>query len=216
MARKSRKLRAKSARTVFYVAMEGSVTERKYFDAVIKEYNLRNVHLLKRPKTRSSPHDVLKRLEKEISKRKDDHGIALDERYWAVFDIDSRPIEMFRSVAARAARKKIILAASNPCFELWLLLHFGSLSQLSGLEGSAASGGCDRVIDYLRRRFDKDYDKSSFNPSKYVEKINAAICNGKASDSSDDDAWMNSVVSRVYQLVESIVNSAPSPNNPRD
>ena len=216
MARKSRKIKAKQQRTVFYVAMEGSVTERKYFDALISKYDLRNVYLLKKSPTRSSPHDVIKRLDQQAKKRKNDHGNILDEKYWAVFDTDNRPIRTLRQVASKAARKKYCLAVSNPCFELWLLLHYGSLANMKGLEGSAATGGCESTIAYLKRRYDKTYEKSTLEPSEYVERVAEAINNATASDSDEDDAWMASVSSRVYKLVESIIESATSPNNPRN
>ena len=215
MARKSRKSEAKPTRTVFYLAMEGSVTERKYFDAIIKNYGLRNVYLLRKSRTRSSPSDVIKRLEQQMRKRKDDHSAILEEYYWAVFDTDLRPMETLRQVASRAASKEIQLAASNPCFEIWLLMHFGYLKQLSGLEGSAAIGGCKAVTDYLKRLFDQKFDKSAFNPSKYIEQIDAAVNNANASDSDDDTAWMTTVGSRVYRLVEMLRDYPSSPNNPR-
>ena len=147
-----------------------------------------------------------------MTSRKDDYGVKLDEHYWAVFDTDDRTVEVLHRVATRAATKDIKLAASNPCFELWLLLHYAALNQLSGVEGSAATGGCDKVIEYLKRNLDKNYDKSAFNPSEYIQKINEAISNATESDSHDDDAWMNSICSRVYKLVLSIVDS--SPNHP--
>ena len=211
MARRSRNIKATVRQTIFYVATEGSVTERKYFDALIKKYNLRNVRLLKKAPTRSSPIDVIKRLERQVGTRKKDHDVTLDERFWAVFDTDRRPVDTLAKVSSRAARKSINLAASNPCFELWLLLHFGSLANLRGLEGSAATGGCKSVTDYLKRRFDKDYDKTNFDPTKYINQINSAINNATASGSRSDD-WMLTVGSHVYKLVQSII--ASSPNNP--
>ena len=192
--------------------MEGSVTERRYFDALIKKYNLRNVYLLKKSKTRSSPIDVIKRLEKQMTNRKDDHGALLDEKYWAVFDTDRRPVETLKSVSARAASKQICLAASNPCFELWLIMHYGALKHLKGVAGSAATGGCDKARKYLRLHFDRNYDKSAFDPSDYMQKIKEAINNASESDSHAKDAWMDTVGSRVYKLVQSIIDS--SPNNP--
>lgn len=208
MPRKKRKRKVSRTRKVFYIAMEGSVTERRYFDSLIKKYNLRNVYLLKKPKTRSSPTDVIKRLEKQMRNRRDDHGVSLVEKYWAVFDTDLRPIETLERVAAIAARKQIHLATSNPCFELWLLLHFGALRQMRGVEGSAATGGCDKVIEYLKRKFDQNYDKSTFNSPAYMQKINEAIYNASESDSDDVDAWMNSICTRVYKLVQSIIDSS--------
>ena len=212
MPQRSRKLKQTSKRTVFFVAMEGSVTERKYFDALIKAYNLRNVRLLKKSRTRSSPLDVVKRLEKQLGNRTNDHSDALDERYWAVFDTDRRPIETLQSVSKRAAKKNICIAASNPCFEIWLMLHQGAVADFSGLEGSAATGGCDKVVEFLKRHVDRNYDKSNYDASKYIEHIANAIKNANASDSKNTEAWMKNVSSRVYKLVQSIIDS--SPNNP--
>lgn len=46
---------------------------------------------------------------------------AYDE-VWCVFDRDEHP--GFDEACARAEREGLHVAASNPCFELWLLLHF--------------------------------------------------------------------------------------------
>ncbi len=208
MARKSRKVKSKPKQTKFFVAMEGSVTERKYFDAFVKTYNLRNVRLLKKPKTRSSPIDVVKRLEKEMTQDKRDHYVAIEEKYWAVFDTDNRPIETLKDVAVRAARKNICLAPSNPCFEIWLTFHFGSLNECKGLEGSSSTGGCESAEKYLKKNFDPNYDKRFYDQNKYIEFIEAAIKNAKVSDSEDTDAWMKSVGTRVYKLIESIRRSS--------
>lgn len=208
MARNSRHTKAKPKRTVFYVAMEGSVTERKYFDALIRKHNLRNVRLLKKRKTRSSPLDVVKRLEQQMRTNQGDHGNFLDERYWAVFDTDRRPTELLRSMASRAGKKKICLAPSNPCFELWLIFHFGPLTQMRGLQGGATTHGCGAVSKYLQDRFDSTYDKSAFDPEKYIEKVDAAVSNAHASDTSEADAWTKEVGTHVYKLVESIRNTA--------
>ncbi len=215
MARKSRQIKKKPKRTVFYVAMEGSVTERKYFDSIIRKYGLRNVYLLRKTKTRSSPRDVLKRLDQQTKKRRNDHGAILDEIYWAVFDTNGRPTKTLRQVANEAKRKNYHLAASNPCFELWLLLHFGSLPDQRRLKGLAETGGCDSVIRYCKKHYDQKCHESNFDPSMYVANLDDALENAKDSDSDENDAWLYNVGSRVYCLVESILNSSQSPNHPR-
>jgi hypothetical protein len=55
------------------------------------------------------------------ARRAGDPNLAYDD-VWCVFDVDTHP----RLTAARAAATEagIHLAISNPCFELWLLLHF--------------------------------------------------------------------------------------------
>ena len=58
--------------------------------------------------------------EKEARKAEDDN-IAYDE-VWCVFDVDAHP--NLNDAQQMARDNDIKLAISNPCFELWLLLHF--------------------------------------------------------------------------------------------
>ena len=46
----------------------------------------------------------------------------LYDEIWCVFDVDEHP--NVKGTIDRALRKNIKLAVSNPCFELWLVLHF--------------------------------------------------------------------------------------------
>lgn len=48
-------------------------------------------------------------------------GDAYDE-YWAVFDVDSHP--NLDEAIQLAGRTGVLVALSNPCFEIWLDLHF--------------------------------------------------------------------------------------------
>nr|WP_254330779.1 RloB family protein [Corallococcus exiguus] len=61
-----------------------------------------------------------RRAESEARKAKDDN-LSYDE-VWCVFDVDEHPKRKEAQNLARA--HGISLAVSNPCFELWLLLHF--------------------------------------------------------------------------------------------
>jgi hypothetical protein len=68
--------------------------------------------------------EIAKRREqaaKDEARRERDDNLAFDS-VWCVFDMDDHP----QIAAARqmAQRDGIQLAVSNPCFELWLLLHF--------------------------------------------------------------------------------------------
>ena len=53
---------------------------------------------------------------------------------WCVFDRDEHP--QIEEAKALAAENGVLIAFSNPCFELWLLLHYQS--QTSWLERGAA------------------------------------------------------------------------------
>jgi hypothetical protein len=58
--------------------------------------------------------------EREARRRRDDN-LRFD-RVWCVFDIDEHPLVPEAKQQAQA--NAISLAVSNPCLELWFLLHF--------------------------------------------------------------------------------------------
>ena len=47
---------------------------------------------------------------------------------YCVFDIDQNTESNFQEARKLAASKGVILCPSNPCFEVWYLLHFSRLS----------------------------------------------------------------------------------------
>ncbi|MDO5287754.1 MAG: RloB family protein, partial [Actinomycetia bacterium] len=60
------------------------------------------------------------------SKDKESGRYDVDE-YWCVFDVEApKPHGDLRKALEGAKGGRIRLAVSNPCFELWLLLHHGS------------------------------------------------------------------------------------------
>ena len=209
MARSKRKRKTASSRKVFYIATEGSVTERKYFDALVRHYNLRNVRLLKKARTRSSPSQVIERLERQMRSRKDDFGVELKEEYWAVFDTDKSTAEALVRLSARARRKQIQLAASNPCFELWLLLHHNSLDKYKRLEASGDTAKCtpsSKALEQIDPTYDPD-KKGKWDALPYMDMVDTAMENAERADRTQPDEPLKRLGSRVYKMVDSIIKS---------
>lgn len=104
------------------IVCEGGVTEPEYFrDLYVRERSLIELEI--------SPGGTPKTLvERAVAKKKESERRAKrdeNERYqhiWCVFDVDEHP---YLAEAQQQARdNKIDVAVSNPCFELWALLHF--------------------------------------------------------------------------------------------
>ncbi len=90
--------------------MEGSETEPAYLEGVCRELRLPSVQL-------RGPAGVPKTMvESAVSDRK-----QYDE-VWCVFDVDSHP--NLADAKQQALANDINVAVSNPCFELFLLLHY--------------------------------------------------------------------------------------------
>lgn len=80
------------------------------------------------------------------------------DEFWCVFDVEC-PVQHpgLSDVARRAEQEGIGLAVSNPCFELWLALHFKDHTGWLTTEAACK----------LRRRLDKSKDKG-LDPSRYL------------------------------------------------
>jgi hypothetical protein len=99
---------------------EGKVTEREYIEGLKKreQINLAQIIVAKETGTPKTLVEQAKKYKKSIEQ--DEYG--KNDEIWCVFDRDEHP---FISETKQQARDNgLKTAMSNPCFELWLLLHF--------------------------------------------------------------------------------------------
>lgn len=108
----------------FLIVCEGEVTEPDYFKKIgLLERGLVSVETVSRGVPERIVAEAIRRkgdAEAE-SKRKADENLAYDE-VWCVFDVDEHPF--VPEARHQASANGIQAAVSNPCFELWALLHF--------------------------------------------------------------------------------------------
>ena len=109
----------------FVLFCEGKNTEPAYFSAirracssVVMEIN-RGVGVPMTVATRAVDHARKNGLAPESRKRKD--SFETNDQVWAVFDHDDHP--QFKESVELCERNGVGVAWSNPCFELWLILH---------------------------------------------------------------------------------------------
>lgn len=108
------------------VVCEGKLTEPNYFDGLRKAVKNPLVAVEIEPEA-GVPLSVVRRA-KELkvaaetaAKRERDENLKFDS-VWAVFDVDDHP--QLAEARTMAHENRMELAISNPCFELWLVLHF--------------------------------------------------------------------------------------------
>lgn len=108
------------------IVCEGEETERGYFKAF--QHEVRNPRV--EVKVASQSGEPLQVVEIAVSLKEKAEGEARSQRdenlrwdkVWGVVDVDEHPrLEEARQLAVK---NDIDLAISNPCFELWALLHF--------------------------------------------------------------------------------------------
>lgn len=116
------------------------------------------------------------------------------DEVWCVIDVDEFDVE---SAARLAAEHGVLLAVSNPCFELWLLLHHE--------DRRAAVADADEAVRRLRRRV-RDYDKAALNIADFAAGVEQAVVRARRLD--DGTTVGPNPSSGVWRLVEKIVRDA--------
>ena len=196
------------------IASEGKDTERIYFKALAKEYtNPRvHVHILERSEAEqnnSSPEHVLK----QLNDYKEQYALEADDELWLVIDKDRWTEAMLSRVATECAQDEYMhMALSNPCIELWLLLHLVDATLLTSeeeqlwMENRRKSKNADPYLKVRLRQEMGSYHESSYDAKVLIEHVDVAIARAEALDKNPADRWPQTLGTRVYLLAESVMN----------
>ena len=196
------------------IASEGKDTERIYFKALAKEYtNPRvHVHILQRSEeeqNNSSPEYVLK----QLNDYKGHYAMESDDELWLVVDRDRWTEAMLSRVATECAQDEFMhVALSNPCIELWLLLHLVDAALLAPeeqqlwMENRRKSKNADPYLKVRLRQEMGSYHESSYDAKMLIEHVEVAIARARALDQNPADRWPQTLGTRVYLLAESVMN----------
>ena len=196
------------------IASEGKDTERIYFKALAKEYtNPRvHVHILERSENEqnnSSPEHVLK----QLNDYKIQYELEADDELWLVVDKDRWTEAMLSRVATECSQEVAMhMALSNPCFELWLLLHMEDAASLTTeekkqwMENRRKSKNADPYLKVRLRQNMGSYHESDYDAPALIVHVEEAIARAKDLDNNLTDRWPQTLGTRVYLLAESVMN----------
>ncbi|WP_240806671.1 RloB family protein [Polyangium spumosum] len=194
-----RTIGARSAQ-LYVVATEDTHAAAQYLHA-LQENNLVDrsrvrIIVLPTDEGRGAPTHLLERLTEYRS------GLdrCLDEdEFWAVFDVDHHRSKELSDFAMRARQKGFDIAGSNPCFELWLLLHEteDTSAVVTHAEDARAATLCEKEL----RRVLGQYNKKGIDTSRISrETVATAVARSAAMD--DGAPWPSQVGTHVHRLVK--------------
>lgn len=135
------------------IACEGSKTEPIYFESIRNELRLRTLQIIVLRQNKTDPRGIIERLIEERKQMKHYQEWSHKDSAWAVFDGDEHMEQSYsnwKSAIDRANSQDIQLAITNPCFELWYLIHF---------QDHYAQVNRDKVVSNHRKHI-SNYDKS--------------------------------------------------------
>lgn len=134
------------------ICCEGEVTEPSYLNGLKNELRIRLVRIEvvpagPNPKTIVDYAVAEKRKAESEARKRGDENLKYDE-VWCVFDVDSHA--HIPDARQKADANGVRLAISNPCFELWVLLHFRD--QRAYIERHKAESACrDHLPGYDKK-----------------------------------------------------------------
>lgn len=200
------------------VATEDTHAAKQYLDALQTRglIDRSRVEIVSLPTTlgRSTIRDLLDRLSA--------HHDALDVRlpadeYWAVFDVDQQGPRALAEASQIAKSRQFRLAGTDPCFELWLLLHM--TSDVTGIPSAALDRGAARVCEQrLHEALQagdpraRGYDKARIAAERFAvaERVRGA-CERARQISREEDPWPQAVGTHVHLLVERLPSTDAGP-----
>ena len=179
--------------TRFLIFCGGVRTEPQYFDGVkTLAYDRQPPVVVQVRSTRDAPERLLARATAFAAQNP-----GLYDEVWCVFDVDhfEREGGKVSAAAVAATRAGVGLAVSNPCFEVWLVLHHADCG--------TAFAHCDAAADRLRKHLPA-YDKTKLRFADFAECIPDAIRRAKKLDPTGMDHKMNPSTG-VWALVEKLM-----------
>ena len=172
------------------IATEGKETEKQYF-LMFKNLKLQ-VKIIPATDNRSSPEYVLNRLDNF----KKEFNIDGNDELWLVVDVDRWGDAKLSQIAKLCVQKNYHLAISNPCFEVWLYLHFENITP--------EINNCQEVKRLIKNRLGS-YNSSNLNTDIFLPNVNVAVENAKVLDTNPQDRWTSSTGTHVYKIVEKLI-----------
>ncbi len=199
----------RSARLVV-IAAEGRYTENVYFEAMKASLCASNVHVevLHRDTDNSSPRSVFN----QISVFVREYRIKEDDQLWIVVDRDQWKEEMLADVAQHCTQNENLrFCVSNPCFELWLILHLEDVNKYSDedkkllIKNRKVSKRGNTWAKQKLRSIMGQYNESNYDTAKLLPNVHLAIERAELMDVNKKDRWSQTIGTRVYLLVKSIM-----------
>ena len=184
------------------IACEGIKTEHGYFQAIRSSLRIPTLQVVVVRPDGTDPLTVVRRAVVEKNNHRRDRSWNKNDEAWAVFDGDehreNNPTNWNNAIQLARAND-IRLAVSNPCFELWYILHFQN---------------CERCLarhdaQKLLRKYISDYTKGAVLwPEPLQTLTTSAIDRAKHLDSKykrdNLDPYYNPS-SGVWELVDALL-----------
>jgi hypothetical protein len=182
------------------IVCEG-LTEKHYFEGLVFFLGLSSANIRVSPSRKTDPVDVV-RYGIDLAKEAHKTGDAY-QRLYCVFDLDRPHQNAFDLAAATRMRSTSLhLATSNPCFEIWLRLHFGFTDR--GFTAVGARTACDAVEDELLTHEPRYRRGQEGLFGLFAQRVDDAVTNSRRLEASNRDTGSSNPSCTVHELARDL------------
>jgi hypothetical protein len=203
------------AEKMFILSYEGKISEKKYFEdfrnsELFNDSGLIEIISLKRPTNRGSDPISVKKLLLEAKK---EYRFKDTDEFWLIIDRDDweeiHNHNFDKLVEDCNKENNFFLAMSNPCFEIWLILHLKDINEFDEVERiklmsnekiSSSKNYVDEVLSEIQGR---GYNKRP-NPRIFLPLTKIAIDRAKDLDIENQD-YPKQLGTHIYKLIEKLI-----------
>lgn len=203
------------AEKMFVLSYEGKISEKKYFEyfrnsELFNDSGLIEIISLKRPTNRGSDPISVKKLLLEAKK---EYRFKDTDEFWLIIDRDDweeiHNHNFDKLVEDCKKENNFFLAMSNPCFEIWLILHLKDINEFDEEEKikimlnetiSNSKNYIDKVLSEIQGR---GYNKRP-NPRIFLPLTKIAIGRAKELDNENQD-YPKQLGTHIYKLIKKLI-----------
>jgi hypothetical protein len=191
---------------LFVIASEGALTEPRYFKGLKERCHNPGIYihvLVRDDPSLSSPEHVLG----ELDRFRDEYSLQERDQLWLLMDRDFQSWKpaMISAIAQECQGKGYYLAVSNPCFEIWLLLHFEDVPNQGDPRKQELAGNADGL---LKSEVARHCSTSCPYIDNFISHTETAIARAEALDAKPADRWPSQLGTRVHRLVRQLIFAA--------
>jgi hypothetical protein len=200
-----RKQNARTASKRYLIVCEGAKTEPHYLRDLRDDLRIRPERVRIAPNDGNTPDRIVEHALK-LYQEDERSGDSFD-RVFLVFDRDQHSsyaaaVQRAKDLAAQG--KPFVAITSVPCFEYWLLLHFGFTDQPFNAAGR--NSGCDNLITVLKTKPGLEtYGKGDTGIYALLKsRMATAATGGARSIANAESTGQENPSTRVHELVKAL------------
>lgn len=190
-----RKNKQQEAYEAILIICEDSKSGKYYLEAFSESLGLTNITV----KFGGTPWPIVKFASKEIGNY---------DKIYCVFDRDEHADydrALDKIIALQNNGKCIYAITSIPCFEYWILLHYGDSSHPYRKKGNKSAG--DQLESKIKKDCIPDYHKGHKNIFEITKKhLRTAIDNAKRINIQQKKAGTDNPSTNMYELIEYLLS----------